>query len=98
MLRLRLQVESPQQGLGLPFDRRRRIHQVDPPFPDYPAHGRRQERVVRAAEYDLVGSGIEHRAEQFVDPCQRFGRLLAVAFDQFDETFPDLRQDFTRSA
>ena len=62
--------------------------------PDYPAHGRRQERVVRAAEYDLVGSGIEHRAEQFVDPCQRFGRLLAVAFDQFDETFPDLRQDF----
>ena len=49
---------------------------------------------MRAAEYDLVGSGIEHRAEQFVDPCQRFGRLLAVAFDQFDETFPDLRQDF----
>ncbi len=33
MFRLRLQVESPQQGLGLPFDRRRRIHQVDPPFP-----------------------------------------------------------------
>ena len=30
MLRLRLQVESPQQGFGLPFDRRRRIHQVAP--------------------------------------------------------------------
>ena len=44
-----------------------------------------QERIVRAAEHDLVGSVLQHLRDGGTDGGLGLGRRLKIVFDQFDE-------------
>ena len=56
-------------------------------------HRLAQKGVVRAAEHDPVGSGLDHRRKQTLHPTIGLLGPFAVLLDQFDETLADSGDD-----
>ena len=70
----------------------RRVDDRDAAARDDTFEDGKQERIVRAAEHDLVGPVLQHLRDGGTDGSLGLGRSFEVVFDQFDEA-PAWRRD-----